>query len=203
MRERTEVVVFWSEDMHGRLRKKVGCYRVPRWIEYEDMLQEAYAAVATLQARQGVDRATMKYLGVVVDNRIRNYIRRHWRLKTHRNFGDDECDGLQRPRRGSGEGPAAILDVREAVGSLPDRERAAVESKFVDGASDLDVAKATDEPYGTVLWRVKTAFSLLRARLADYRVRGRSRKGKKRDRRRMRETDWSKWGPIPNQRDDD
>lgn len=60
--------------------------------------------------------------------------------------------------------------VREAVGTLRDEERRAIELAYFGGLTYREVAADLNEPEGTIKGRIRAGLRNMRARLADLRV---------------------------------
>jgi hypothetical protein len=106
-----------------------------------------------------------------------------------------------------------VMDVRGCVDAMRPQDREVVEKRFRDFRSLQDLAEAWGMKFKGVVKRQSVAFDALRGGLGEAYGPGESRLRTTRKNHQAKHVrcakpswnnvDWTKWGRIPNQREDD
>lgn len=134
----------------------------------QDTLVRAYRALATWDADRILDLAVRPWLASIVVNLARNRAR----ARSSRPATVSLVDELAHPRIALSETPHGRLDQRELARAwaarllvLPERYRAPLVLRHVDGLSYEEIAEALERPTGTVKAQVHRGIALLRIAL--------------------------------------
>lgn len=210
MNVRDEPVEFWSDRMY-----RMAAFKAKKSVEkglgeYDDLYQEGCLAVLLYQLKTGLDSVGSGKLFGLMGSRM-------YAFNERRREGDSLVVGyLERAaseRADRETDPDAVLDVQEAVRSLPKPQESLVKARYFEFRSFEELFAAWGR------WKAhntrNAANSALRASLAGGYGPAVSRKRAAPPKPRMRQrvvtrawrgakaSSWAKWGPIPNQRDDD
>lgn len=161
-------------DRYGKPLYSV-CYRMLRNDkECEEVVQDAFVSLWKNASKIDLNRGKLfSWLAAVVRNRSIDRIRAHGR----RIPGPPADESIaQRPV--ADEETAADLvyskevagSVREALKTLPEKQREVVEAAFFDGLSHSDIAERLGESLGTVKSRIRYGLIKMRAALAGEEV---------------------------------
>jgi RNA polymerase sigma-70 factor (sigma-E family) len=125
------------------------------WHTAEDVLQAAFTRLYVAWGRVRADGREAYARRIVVNEALSTLRRRR---------PEDPTDEVpDRPATPAGDGP--LLDLDEALGLLPARQRAVVALRFVDDLSVAEVARVLDVAEGTVKSQTARALETLRRHL--------------------------------------
>ena len=134
----------------------------------QDAFVRAYRALGTWDRRRILELRLDAWLATIVVNAARTRLRR--RTAGGRRESLTFLDELDHPAAARSEGPEAHLARREAetawsvrLLALPERYRAPIVLRHVDGLAYDEIAIALDRPEGTVKAQVHRGLALLRA----------------------------------------
>ncbi|MDQ3043960.1 MAG: sigma-70 family RNA polymerase sigma factor [Chloroflexota bacterium] len=137
----------------------------------EDVVQEAFLAVwrraASFHPERGSGRGWL--MSIVHNQAIDRHRGRHKRERTDVNIDavsfhlESEADD---PFVIVAEGMTAV-EVRNALGALPDEQRHTIELAYFGGLTHQEIAERTGTPLGTVKSRMRLGLHKLRALLTD------------------------------------
>lgn len=195
-------VVLWSDAMHQRIAALAGGYPRKWYLETADLCQEAYLAVSLWQRVNGESSIPPKLLTRVVRCRFHVY-----RRSLRRMGGREPLEDIGRDIEGRLDPDSdAVLDVRNAIKKLPYKHRRAVKLRAIEYRSLADLVPTSGSMHAARA-HVTRGYSELRDSLAGgygpavARTCAKRRKNPYQDRRLG--VNWSEWGRIPDQRDDD
>jgi RNA polymerase sigma-70 factor (ECF subfamily) len=143
----------------------------------QDAFVRAYRALRTYDSERICSLALRPWLYQIALNVCRNRLRgvRRAEVSLDRVMGEDEDESgsLDPPDPSEGPDLAAERDeerthLAHLVSTLPERYRAAVVLRFVEGLSYAEVAAALDQPVGTAKANVHRGIKLLRSLLAEH-----------------------------------
>jgi len=136
----------------------------------QDTLVRAYRALSTWEPARILELAVRPWLASIVVNLARNRARARLSRPTTVSLVDE----LAHPRIPLAETPHGRLERREAIQAwgdrllaLPERYRAPLVLRHVDGLSYEEIGEALDRPTGTVKAQVHRGIALLRAALLE------------------------------------
>lgn len=146
----------------------------------EDAVAETYLHVWRKAPQYDPERASVTgWLGMIARSRAVDLKRRR-RVHRERALEDDPTTVAGESAHGDGATEAAdattvvraaydserMEQIREALASLSDDQRVAVECAFFEGLTHVEVAERLDTPLGTIKTRIRTGIAHLRTRLA-------------------------------------
>jgi RNA polymerase sigma-70 factor (ECF subfamily) len=137
----------------------------------EDTVQEAFLSVWRHAARYQPGRGGARaWLMAIVHNAAID--RRRGRFK--RELTDVQLDDVVYALETDAEDTFATVaerieaaQIRQALNSLPDEQRRAIELAYFDGLTHQEIAQTTDTPLGTVKSRMRLGLQKLRVVLSD------------------------------------
>ncbi len=136
----------------------------------EEIVQEVFLKLWNAPERFDPDRGRLRTF-LLAQTHGRSVDRVRSEVARHRRESDDARQELRRPRpRTLDEEVVELITserVRDAVRSLPDDERAAIELAYFGGRSYREVAAELDAPEGTVKSRIRSGMGRLRRSLGD------------------------------------
>lgn len=214
-------VELWSDAMHRCVSIVARAYSLRvRSVDYEDFYQEGCLASAQYIGRRGT--ATFARLRGFLRHRMRRLYMARRRTRTKDGWGrrdavrfDHVAPGLSSPAPDHD----AILDVRWALQSMPAKHRAVIWAAYKEHRSIGEIAASVGLKKSAIHAQLKRAYKALEDAVrdgygeAEMRLRDADRKATRlvvgpdrstgASKRRSDKMDWSQWGPIPNQREDD
>lgn len=135
----------------------------------DEVVVETFERVWRNAARYEVSRGSVRtWMGTIARRCAFDRLRSNGLHE--RNAREEELDELASGAPGPAEESAAREDsslLRCALESLSREERRCLEAAFLGGLSYSEVAKALDQPIGTVKTRIRRALGVLRQRLPD------------------------------------
>ena len=133
----------------------------------EDIVQEVFSQAWRTAGRYEEGRGTVVgWLLMMTRTRAIDTIRsRQSRPSTDASVLPDSIQGTEVPASDVLVAAEDASRVREALLSLPDSQRTAVELAYYEGLTQSEIAARLSEPLGTVKTRMRTALSTLRTRL--------------------------------------
>lgn len=199
------MIEFWSDEMMGIVERKAQRHANRWYLESDDLFQEYCLDLAAYAMKHGVAPIHLSRLYRICDYRTWNYRRIHIRMR-----GRLASDFEGEKSRAEPDLDAAI-DVRNAISMLPPDVAEFIKGRYQEFFLVADLAKAKNISKTTVRSKCRLAWASMRSGLSAYgptEMRDRSGRYKRNQyllygRNRGFGTNWSKWGPIPNQRDDD
>lgn len=199
-----EPVAWWSPEMYESIRRIAWRESRRRRVEFDDAQQEIRLALLQREATRPGPIGPAALYRIARDSVV-GYARS---LRRARKRDEAEASGgrVVNPTAD----PATLMDVRDAIGRLRPIDAAVIGGRFLEFRSFAELAEASGRTVGGVRTRQHLAFDALRSGLeASYgpgeaRIRSAARKrGFERVGRRGDRFDWTTWGRIPNQREDD
>jgi len=129
----------------------------------EDILQEVFIQLWRNPTAFDSGRGSLPaWLAVITRNRAIDFLR-----KRRPESGSTEVVISIEPDLASDtERSHAIEKIRDALGGMPDVQRAALEMAFFQGLTHMEIAEKTGDPLGTIKTRIRTGLIALRQALA-------------------------------------
>ena len=155
-------------DRHGRAVYSLACRILGDRTEAEDITQDVFSQ-AWRQAAQYDPRRATAVGWLLMMSRSRSIDRLRARRTRPQTMAGDMPEAAD-PAAGAEAGvigAESAARVREALGALPESQRAAIELAYYGGLSHTDIAGRLSEPLGTIKTRIRTGLLSLRAALAD------------------------------------
>lgn len=200
----------WSEEMFDVLDYCARLMARRCGGEYDDLFQEGCLAVAIYDRRHGRWPVSARYLIQAATNRMRSSCGRARRREFEARYRELRAYAASSAPPPPHEADDARIDVADALEALPDRHREALRSVCVDGLPCRDLPEPAGGSARTKERFVARLRDEARDRLGGYgpedarvRLAPIDPSWSRRSRDRGKDVDWSRWGPIPNQRDDD
>ena len=155
-------------DRHGRAVYSLACRILGDRTEAEDITQDVFSQAWSQAAQYDVQRATVAGW-LLMMSRTRSIDRLRARRSRPQTLAGDLPEPAD-PAAGAEAGAIgaqAAARVREALGALPETQRAAIELAYYRGLSHTEIATRLGQPLGTIKTRIRTALLSLRSALAD------------------------------------
>jgi RNA polymerase sigma-70 factor, ECF subfamily len=155
-------------DRHGRAVYSLACRILGDRTEAEDITQDVFSQAWSQAAQYDVQRATVAGW-LLMMSRTRSIDRVRARRSRPQTLAGDLPEAAD-PAAGAEAGAIgaqAAARVREALGALPETQRAAIELAYYGGLSHTDIATRLGQPLGTIKTRIRTGLLSLRSALAD------------------------------------
>jgi RNA polymerase sigma-70 factor, ECF subfamily len=155
-------------DRHGRAVYSLACHILGDRTEAEDITQDVFSQAWRQAAQYDARRATAAGW-LLMMSRTRSIDRlRARRTRPQTMAGDlpESADLAAGPEAGV-IGAETAARLREALGGLPDPQRAAIELAYYGGLSHTDIAARLSLPLGTIKTRIRTGLLSLRSAMAD------------------------------------
>jgi RNA polymerase sigma-70 factor, ECF subfamily len=155
-------------DRHAAVALAVAMRIVGGKDEAEDVVHDAFVAVWRKIDRFDAQRGSLRsWLLTVVRNRAIDRVRAR---RTALDIEDADARSLVRtgpnPTWEAALARTAAVDLRRAMGALPDEQRRALELAYFEGYTYREVAEITGVPPGTANGRLRLALGKLRETLA-------------------------------------
>jgi RNA polymerase sigma-70 factor, ECF subfamily len=155
-------------DRHGRAVYSLACRILGDRTEAEDITQDVFSQAWRQAAQYDARRATAAGW-LLMMSRTRSIDRlRARRTRPQTMAGDlpESADLAAGPEAGV-IGAETAARLREALGGLPEPQRAAIELAYYGGLSHTDIAARLSLPLGTIKTRIRTGLLSLRSAMAD------------------------------------
>ena len=155
-------------DRHGRAVYSLACRILGDRSEAEDITQDVFSQAWSQAAQYDARRATVAGW-LLMMSRTRSIDRVRARRSRPQTLAGDLPEAAD-PAAGAEAGAIgaqAAARVREALGALPETQRAAIELAYYRGLSHTEIATRLGQPLGTIKTRIRTALMSLRSALAD------------------------------------
>lgn len=201
-----EAVAFWSAEMYrvvGGLSRRFSAWS---GLEHEDLRQECFLALAA-RAAKGETRLPINILVKACKFHMGKVLDRARRKKRSLKAMREDCE----PAAREGVDRDAVLDVRAAFDAMPAQGRILLFERFARDRTIAEIAQERGEGVAGLRIKQRAAYTAARNLLAggygqavprrlhaSFAERERWRRA-----RQGKGVDWTKWGPIPNQREDD
>jgi RNA polymerase sigma-70 factor (ECF subfamily) len=155
-------------ELHRRYAAPVQAYVLRRTGDRdaaEELAQEVFVSVWRTAASYDARRAPVgAWIMMITRNRLIDRLRY---ASTRPQLAVGEFDEMELGREPSFDGQVAdSLAVADALATLPDEHRTAVELAFYDGLSYAEIAERTGTPLGTIKSRMLVALRQLSGKLA-------------------------------------
>lgn len=206
--DRPARIAFWSEPFFDYIRAASASFGRRQRLDADDLYQECCLAAATWVSVRGDRPVNTPLLVRVVHHRMVAYSKWAKAKKFRTAHQIEDFHGVADGRRP--DDPDARLDVQAAMAGMPRNARAFLDGRYFECRSFDELAESWGMTAGGVKSRQARAHEAMRAELAggygpdDARLRTTPvnyRLAINR-RNRGRRIDWSRWGPISDQRDD-
>lgn len=149
-----------------------GAYTVARRLlgnkeDAEDLVQDAFIQALDRLDSFDASRPFAPWFYRILTNRGLN-AKKSIRLRTTADLHDEMVGGGESPQRAAERGELRAA-LREAVATLPERQRTIVQLAEIDGWTSAEIAGALGMADGTVRWHLHEARKALRTVLAPLR----------------------------------
>jgi RNA polymerase sigma-70 factor, ECF subfamily len=157
-------------DRHGGAAFSLSYRMVGNRVTAEDITQEAFLSIWRSRMRYDTSRGSVRtwVLGIV-HNRAIDALRRGAVHERRRETLEGVEDRREAPERTDVEVARReeARNVRDALDTLPEDQRRAIELAYFGGFSHSQIADMLDEPVGTVKGRMRLGLDKLRRQLAE------------------------------------
>jgi RNA polymerase sigma-70 factor (ECF subfamily) len=135
----------------------------------EDVVQDAFLSLWRGRDRYDASRGQLRsWLMGIVHNAAIDRLRRSGVQERRRASAEGIEDRLEAPDRTDEEVAQReeAMEVRGALGSLPDEQRQVIELAYFDGLTHTQIASRLEQPVGTIKGRMRLGLQKLRAQLS-------------------------------------
>jgi RNA polymerase sigma-70 factor (ECF subfamily) len=134
----------------------------------EDIAQESFLAVWRSGTRYDRTRGSVRTWALgIVHNRAVDALRRSGAHDRRRASDEGIEETLEAPERTETQAidNATSLEIRDALGELPDEQRRVIELAYFGGFTHVEIASMIETPVGTVKGRMRLGLQKLRTQL--------------------------------------